>query len=205
MAIQPKKGRVRKRSSTRQLKILESITGTDAVAILRVLAERNESVAHEIDAIARELFSHVAIDDVAASVQVELESIDIEDVFDRAGSKRGGYVDPGDAVWEMFEEALEPFRDEVTKYRQLSMQKEAELTCLGILKGIYAFHKESSTEYKKWAVDAPGEYFAMILVDWKSLFRGRLPLQRMREFLETHCPEWAEWGRKSLGLKGRKK
>jgi hypothetical protein len=85
------------------------------------------------------------------------------------------------------------------------MQKEAELTCLGILKGIYEFHKESSTEYKQWAEDAPGEYFAMILNDWGKLFKGPPPFQRMREFLENHCPEWAEWRRKSLGLKGRKK
>jgi hypothetical protein len=102
VAIQSKKGRVGKRRSTRQLKILESITGTDALAILRVLAERNEIVAQEIDAIARELFSRVAIDDVAAKVQMELECLDVEDVWERSGSERGGYVDPGDAAWEMF-------------------------------------------------------------------------------------------------------
>jgi hypothetical protein len=205
VANQTKKGRVGKGRGTRELKILQSITGTDALTILRVLADRDEGVAQEIEAIARELFSHVAIDDVAANVQMELESLEVEDVWDRAGSKRGGYVDPGDAGWEMFEEALEPFRGEVAKYKQLSMHKEAELTCLGILKGIYDFHEISSTEYKQWAVDAPGEYFAMILDDWKKLFKGRLPFQRMREFLETHCPGWAEWGMKSLGFKGSKK
>jgi hypothetical protein len=52
MAIQSKKGRVGKRSRIPQLKILESITGTEALAILRVLVGRNESVAQEIDAIA---------------------------------------------------------------------------------------------------------------------------------------------------------
>jgi hypothetical protein len=143
----------------------------------------------------------VAIDDVAAKVQVGLESIDIEDVFDRAGSKRGGYVDPGDAAWEMFEEALEPFQEEVAKYKQLSMQKEAELTYLGILKGIYDFPRESSTEYKQWAVDAPVEYFAMILGDWKNLFKGHLPFERMRDFLDTHCPDWAEWGGEIVRVK----
>ena len=205
VAKQAKKGRVGKGRRNRELKILESISGTDALAILKVLAERNESVGLEIEAIARELFSHVAIEEVSANVQMELESLDAEDVWDRAGPKRGGYVEPGDAAWEMFEEALKPFQDEGVKYRQLSMQKEAELTCLGIIKGIYDFHKDSSTEYKQWAVDAPGEYFAMILGDWKKLFKGRLPFQRMKEFLETHCPGWAEWGMKSLGFKGSKK
>jgi len=205
VAKHAKKARVAKGRSTRELKIIESITGTDALAILKTLAERNESVSLEIEAIARELFSHLALDEVAANVQMELESLDVADVWDRAGSKRGGYVDPGDAAWEMFEEALEPFQDEVAKYKQLSMHKESELTCLGILKGIYDFHEISSTEYKQWAVDAPGEYFAMILGDWGKLFKGRPPFQRMREFLETHCPDWAEWGMKSLGLKCSKK
>jgi hypothetical protein len=205
MAKQTRKKGAGKGSSTRKPRIFESISGNDALAILKVLADRDDGVTQEIEAIARELFSHVTIDDVAANVQMELESLDVEYVWDRAGSKRGGYVDPGDAGWEMFEEALKPFQDEELKYRKLSMQKEAELTCLGILKGIYDFHEESSTEYKQWAVDAPGEYFAMILGDWKRLFKGRLPFQRMRGFLETHCPDWAEWGMKSLGFKGRKK
>ncbi|MBI4529707.1 MAG: hypothetical protein HY695_38400 [Deltaproteobacteria bacterium] len=197
MAKQAKKA-APKQTSARRANTLESITGADALAILKVLAARNENLAQEIDAVAKELFSHVEIDEMAANVQMELESLHVEDIWDRAGRKRDGYVDPGDAAWEMFEEALKPFQDEVDKYKQLSMLQEADLACRGILKGIYDFHKESSTEYKQWAVDAPSEYFGVVLDDWKKLFTGRLPFPRMMAFLQSHCPDWAGWAMKSL-------
>lgn len=187
-----------KQASTRKANTLESITGADALAILKVLADRNENLAQEIDAVAKGLFSHVEIDEMAANVQMELESLYVEDIWDRSGAKRDGYVDPGEAALEMFEGALKPFQDEADKYKQLSMLQEADLACQGILKGIYDFHKDSSTEYKQWAVDAPSEYFGVVLDDWKKLFAGRPPFLRMTAFLQTHCPDWAEWATKTL-------
>jgi hypothetical protein len=115
MAKQVKKKGAAKRRPTRKPQLLDSITGTDALAILKVLAERHENLAQEIDAVAKELLSHVDIDEVAANVQMELEGLHVEDVWDRSGATREGYVDPGEAAWDMFAEALKPFQDEVDK------------------------------------------------------------------------------------------
>jgi hypothetical protein len=197
MAKQAKKAPP-KQTSTRKANTLESITGADALAILKVLAARNENLAQEIDAVAKDLFSLVEIGEIAANVQMELESLYADDIWDRSGAKRDGYVDPGDAAFAMFDEALKPFEEEVDKYKQLSMLQQADLTCQGILKGIYDFDKESATEYQQWAVDAPSEYFRAILDEWKKLFTGRPPFPRMTAFLQTQCPDWAEWATKSL-------
>ena len=182
--------RTKKSASRRKAKgksqILESITGSDALSILNVLAQRDEQIKTVIEKTAVEILGTVDVDEIAAAVQMELEFLQVEDVWDRAGATRDGYVDPGDAAWEMFEEALRPFREEVEKYKKLSMLKEAALYCRGVLKGIYKFDKDSSTQYKEWAVDAPGEYFAYILDDWKKLYKGRLPLVSMKGFLETN-------------------
>ena len=62
------------------------------------------------------------------------------------------------------------------------MLKEAALYCRGILKGIYEFDKHSTTQYKEWAVDAPGEYFAYILDDWRELYKEKLPMVSMKDF-----------------------
>ncbi len=197
MAKQPRKADP-KAGGTRRPSTLESITGTDALAILKLLAARNENLAQEIDAVVKELFSDVEVDEIAARVRAELESLRVEDVWDRSGARGSGYVDPGDAAWEMFEEVLLPFLDEVNKYKQLSMLREADLAYRGILRGIYAFHEESSTEYKQWAVDAPREYFGTVLDSWRKLFEARLPVPRMAAFLQTHCSDWAEWATQSL-------
>jgi hypothetical protein len=174
------------------------MTGSDALSILKLLAERDDKFAEVIDATARELLGHVDFEDVAKDVQMDLEFLDVEEVWDRSGPKRDGYVDPGDAAWQMFEDALQPFEDAIDKYKRLSMSSEARSYCEGILKGIYDFHRESSTEYKDWAVDAPGEFFGRVLDEWKSLFKGRPPLLEMEEFLQSHCPDWAEWGMRQL-------
>ena len=84
--VTTKQGSTRKRGNTRKPKVLESITGNDALAILKVLAERHENLAQEISAVAKELLSHVEIEEVAANVQMELEFLDVEDVWDRSGA-----------------------------------------------------------------------------------------------------------------------
>jgi hypothetical protein len=66
------------------------------------------------------------MDEVADCVQAELESLAVEDDWDRSGRRRDGYVDPGDTAWRMFEAALNPFREEMVKYQQLSMPVQAE-------------------------------------------------------------------------------
>lgn len=138
------------------------------------------------------------MESVAGKVVAALESLEVEDVWDRSGSNRYGYVEPSEAAGEMFEEAIQPFRDEVDQCRRLSGAGEADVVCRGILKGLYDFEEESSSEFKEWAADAPGECFGSVLDDWKKLFGQRRPVDRMTEFLETHCAKWAEWAVKSL-------
>ena len=181
-----------------KLQRFESITEANALTILRILAERNKNVAIEIDAIAKELLSGSDFDEIAAQVQMTCEMLQVEDVWDRAGPKRDGYVDTGEAAWTMLEEALQPFRDKVSQCKQQKMLKEADLTCQGILKGIYDFDQESSTAYKGWATDLPREYFKMILSDWKRLFGKRAPYIRMENFLTTHCSVWSTSAMTSL-------
>jgi len=199
--------RTKKSASRRKTKgkseILESITGSDALSILNAIAQRDEKIKTTIEKTAMEILSAVDVDEIAAKVQGELELLQVEDVWARAGANREGYVEPGDVAWEMFEEALSPFRDDVEKYKKLSMPKEATLYCLGILKGIYAFDKDSKTQCKEWAVDAPGEYFAFILGDWRRLYKGKIPMVSMKDFLETNCPDWVEWSVKLLRSSGR--
>ena len=55
-------------------RILESLTGSDALSILEILADRDAGLAREIDAVAGELLGEVNVAGVAANVKDELES-----------------------------------------------------------------------------------------------------------------------------------
>ena len=171
---------------------LDAISGPDAIQVLRILADQDRKMAQQIDVIVRDLLADVSMEVVADCVQAELESLAVEDVWDRSGRRRDGYVDTGDTAWSMFDDALEPFREEMAKYQQLSMPKQAEAVCLGLLKGIYDFRWSSQTEFKDWAVDAPAEFFWAYLEEWMKLFQQRASASRMNQFLKEHCGQWAE-------------
>jgi hypothetical protein len=178
---------------------LDAISGTDAIQVLRILADQDREMAQKIDVIVKDLLADVSVDEVANGVQAELESLAVEEVWDRSGRRRDGYVDPGDAAWRMFEDALEPFRVEMAKHQQLSMPKQAEAVCLGILKGIHDFQWSSRTEFKDWAVDAPADFFWVYLEEWKKSFQQRSSTSRMNQFLTEHCVQWAERASRTIG------
>ena len=54
---------------------LESITGDDALAILKVLAARDRRLAEEIEAVAKERFSSIEMQAVAADVMMQRFSV----------------------------------------------------------------------------------------------------------------------------------
>ena len=148
------------------------ISADDALAILRLLAKEDAKIANRIEQIAIEYLSDVDIEDIASEVYFDLDSIAVEEVWDRSGRTRDGYVEPTEMAFQMFEDALEPFVAEMKKYQELSMFVEAKKYCIGILSGIYKFENESTSEYKEWAVDAPAECFGWVVDEWKKGQKG---------------------------------
>jgi hypothetical protein len=61
--------------------VLESITGDDALAILKVLAARDRSLQRKIEEVAMAHFSPVEMDAIAADVVMELEALDVEKIW----------------------------------------------------------------------------------------------------------------------------
>ena len=123
-------------------------------------------------------------------VYSELEGIEVEEVWDRSGSKRDGYIDPGEMAWEMFEEALAPFLLKLKNYQKLTMLNDAKHYCMGILQGIHLFSQDSKSEYKEWAGDAPRENFSIILHDWENSCDNENDLKEMEIFLKKNCSNW---------------
>ncbi len=96
----------------------------------------------------------------------------------------------------MMEEALDPYNQQVTKYLELGMIKEAKFYCMGVLKGIYQYAQESKSEFKDWAIDIPEECFGYLLEEWKKGTKGKDELNEMNKFLEKECSDWSEWASK---------
>ena len=148
--------------------ILDSINSSDAMKILRILMERNKELKTEIRKIALEILSDANPEEIAVDVMQALDCIEVEELWDRSGSKRYGYIDPSEESWVMFEEALIPFLNTMTKYQKIGLTNEAKAYCVGIILGIQGFEADSHSEFKDWAVDAPQHFIEEVFEKWKS-------------------------------------
>lgn len=162
--------------------IFDSIDADDAYVILKILAKKDKDIAKRIEKVALDYLSEVNPDDIATDVYSVLNYIDVEEVWDSSGGTRWGYVDPTEASWKAFEEAMEPFLKELEKYQDLSMLYDAKSYCKGILQGLNKFEEESESEYRDWAEDCPGHYGAKVLDKWKQGIDDPQEVTEMEEF-----------------------
>ena len=93
--------------------IFDKISPSEALGILRQLAKTDENLKKRIIEIAEDLFRDVDVEAVCDDVFDALDGIDVHELWDRSGPKTDGYTSPEDMAMEMFEEALEPFFQEL--------------------------------------------------------------------------------------------
>ena len=179
----------KKGDSKPEMNILDKISADDGLVILNKLA-KDTFLLKRIEHAALEYFKEVEVEDIADEVFYKLDSLEVEDVWEQSGSTRYGYVDPYEKAWEMFEDAIEPYLDELRKCQDLKMDEEAKKYCMGILKGIYRFEKESNNEFKDWAVDAPGENFKRVFNEWKKRCTNLNDIIETKKFIKKNFPDW---------------
>ena len=180
----------KKKNIKPELNILERITADDGLVILKRLAGEDASLLKRIEHAALEYFKEVIVEDIADEVFWDLDSLEVEEIWDNSGPTRYGYVDSGEKAWEMFEDAIEPYLDELKKCQDLKMNKEAKKHCMGILKGIYQFEKESKSEYKDWAADVPDGIFEKVFDEWKEHCTDQNDIKVVKKFIKKNFPDW---------------
>ena len=172
--------------------IFDKISPNEALKILRQITKTDKSLKKKIIELAEDLFRDVDVDEICEAVFYALDGINVHELWDRAGPKTDGYTSPEDMSVEMFEEALEPFDQEMQRLSDLKMHQEARVYCMGILKGIYQYEQDSESEFKDWASDVPGECFGYILREWGKN-RSNKDKEEMKNFIQKECPAWHEW------------
>ena len=101
--------------------IFEKISPYEALEILRQIAKKDKNLKKKITELAEDLFRDVDVDDICETVFDALDGIDVHELWDRAGPKTDGYTSPEDMSVEIFEEALEPFVQEMERRLNLKM------------------------------------------------------------------------------------
>lgn len=172
-------------------KVVQILSSDQALAILHRLVAKGGDIADAIAAEAVALLSEVDCETVANEVYLMLDSIDVQDCWDRSGKHRQGYVHEDEVAYELIQEALRPFDDQIAQYRQSEMEPQELQYTQGVVVGLYRYHKESGSEFKDWCVDLPESFAQEILESWhKRQTKNPEALQAMAVYLEERCPDW---------------
>jgi hypothetical protein len=150
---------------------LDRLKGDEAVAVLRLLLEKRPDLRKEVQAAAKSVLGGVSVEQVADEVEGALRSLDLEDLNSRAGPHAYGYVEPTEAAWELVEEEVTPFIDDI-KQRAESRQFDAAVaTCVGVVLGLYRLRKSDRDPFLGWAADSPDEMAGEAVVTLRQALR----------------------------------
>ena len=139
--------------------------------------------------------SAASIEDVAEEVYLEITSIDLEALNERAGSHSWGYVEPSEAATELLTEAIEDRVEEMKRSLELGLLAPAEALCAGIVQGLYRARDTKSDGALGWAVDFPAEEAGFVVEEFLKGCRActrKAAQANLMQALTERTPEWAE-------------
>jgi hypothetical protein len=173
--------------------VINKLTAEQALEVVKRLSGTGGKIQEAVIAEARNVLSEIDLDETADEVFFVLDSIDVEDCWDRAGSSRNGYTSPDEAALEIVEGNLQPFLDQTRRYHELGMPGEEMTHCMGLILGIYRYEHESKSEFREWSVDIPLECAGDRLREWRERGQGLAFAEAMDEFIQQRCPNWARY------------
>lgn len=186
--------------------LLDQLQPGEAALVLRRLLDGHPELLAEAEEISRSTLGDVSFESIAAEVEDSIRQFDLDDLNGRAGPHSWGYTEPSEAAWELLEEAVEPFVENMKRHLSLGLDEEAFEICKGIVLGLYQCRNESGDEFLDWASDFPAEAAGNAVSDWIGAGKpgpsvkphGRNRALLLREFVDEHVPEW-EWITQRLG------
>ena len=152
---------------SQMIKFIRSLSADEASQALKILLDENPDLMMKVYDCAMKATASVDAESIADDVFSSLNILDYDDLNGRAGRTRHGYVEPDQAAWDLFEEALTPFIDEMAKNHKRALPAAAKSYCIGIIKGLQMYDKGSSSDLSGWLQDAPGEYIDTVIDEWK--------------------------------------
>jgi len=173
----------------KKIGLLDILSPQDALEILKVLHAQDVKIADRIECLAHEFLKVVDIEAIAEEVYAQLDALDVEELWGRSGPNYEGYHEPGEMAYEMLQEVLEPFLNDLKKCRELSLSKCAMLHCMGILKGIGRYDSQTKSQFKEWVPDDVWECGRDVLEEWEKGTPSTQDRQEIKEFIKTNFPD----------------
>jgi len=111
-------------------------------------------------------------------------------------------VEPGEAAWELLEEAIEGIQKDMRRRMQAGMELAAEKICQGIIIGLHSVTKSKNDGALGWAPDFPAEAAAQSLSNLIELYtqnRRKAAAKRIIAGVGQQVEEWGEMLHRAAG------
>ena len=149
------------------MRFIQSLNPNEAARVLKGLLDEDPLLTKKTYDMAVKVAGNVDAETVRGQVFSALDRLGMDDLNGRAGRTQYGYVEPDEAAWELFEEALNPFIDEMRKNQRRALPATAKAYCIGTIEGLLYYRDNSRSDLRDWLEDAPGEYIDTVVEEWK--------------------------------------
>jgi len=146
------------------------------------LVRSSPEIAARAEELAREFLEDVDSEMIAESLADDLSYPKIEDVWDTSGSTRDGYIEPCERAYEMLEEILDEYIEEMNMYFKRGMVDQSREYCAGIMLGIKRFCEESCSGLLEELPDFYDEADP-IRKEWEDNVADERQIQLLAEYL----------------------
>ncbi len=126
---------------------ITDLTDAERTVVLRHLLEAHPELLGEAEQLAAAAAGDVEREEAAAAVIEAYLDQSFMEIGDRCGRQPGrGYVEEGQAQWELLEEVLEPFLAEVDRLARIGHPAAAGTQALGVLDGLERLREVAGEE-----------------------------------------------------------
>ncbi len=179
--------------------VFDRLKPEEAATVLQRLLAAHPDLRAEAGKMASDLLGEVSFENVACEIEEAARALDLDDLNSRAGSYRWGYKEPTDAAWELLEEVVEPFLEDMKRQAELQSPANALEICKGVVLGLYRVrHEPNGGTVLGWAPDFAPQTAMWAVEMWSTGGGGTWKVRSARRdraalpeaFVETYVPEW---------------
>ena len=187
-------GRARERA-----RILDALDPDEAAIVLWQLLANYPETEEAAAELALSVLQGASFDAVADDVDDAVRSLGIEELYAGAGKHAWGYVEPAEAAWQVLEEKVQPFLEEIRRHAALGLNDEALEFTKGVVLGLYRVDVEDRCEAVAHTPNFAAEFADEAVALWRNTRHsggkagqaGRSTRRTFpRDFVREHLPEW---------------
>jgi hypothetical protein len=173
--------------------ILSYLDPYELAKVLHQILIRHRELRDEANSIASDLLNDISVEAVSEEVTDLILGVGVEVLGNRAGKQPWGYVEPGEAAWEVLEESIEGIQQKMEKRMQAGLERSAEKLCQGIVIGLHNAMAAYRDGALAWAPDFPVEAASRSVSNLLDLYppnRKRTAAKRIIAGVDKHAKEW---------------